>query len=223
MHQQRRQLSKPNVLLITCIGISLGVVLMGTAHADRIVLKSGQTVEGKIISQDDKKVILNSSINAPITYYRDEIAEITLAPFADPASNADKMENEAVALIDEGKREAGLAKLIKAIELDPTPLRRMNFGSVLFGDGVEAYKKGDLQGGISTLRRCEKELLKAIEGFAPANDSAYISQCYFLLGEMYAHAFNDRNKANEYYTKALDNFDHPAAREALENLNTKAE
>ena len=69
------------------------------------------------------------------------------------------------------------------------------------------------------LRQAEVQLLKAIEGFNPNKDQVYLSQCYFLLGEMYLNAFGDKVKAKAYYQKAADLNDYPGARNALNKLS----
>ncbi len=189
------------------------------AYADKLLLTSGKSVEGRIISQDDRSTVIDTGVGTPLTYYSDEIVNIIVAPFADPTSLADKLENEAVALIDSGQRDKGLAKMLKAIELDPSPLRRMNYGSVLFGDGVELYKKGSIEEAKKILHECERQLQLAIKEFSPSTDAAYLSQSYFLLGEIDANAFGNIQEAKVYYNKAVKLFDHPAAKEALEKIN----
>ena len=101
--------------------------------------------------------------------------------------------------------------MVQAIALDPTPLRHMNYGSILFGNGVAVFKDSDPVKGKEILRQAEAQLLKAITGFNPNRDQAYLSQCYFLLGEMYVNAFGDKFKAIEYYKKAVDLNDYPGA------------
>lgn len=187
-------------------------------YADMIQLKSGKKVDGRIVREDDQSILIDTGVGTPITYYRDEIAGIFSAPLADPSNDADKLENEAVELIDSGKRAEGLAKMLEAIEVDPTPLRRMNYGSVLFGDGVEKYKKGNREEALKIFQMCEKQLVAAIKSFNAAIDNAYLSQCYFLLGEMYLNAFGGREKAKEYYQKAVSLFDHPGAQASLAQL-----
>ena len=200
--------------------LPLVMVMLSTSvlFADTLQLTNGKKVDGQIVRQDKDSILIDTGVGTPITYYRDEIASVISAPFADPSSDADKLENEAVELIDAGKRAEGLQKMLKAISTDPTPLRRMNYGSVLFGDGVEKYKKGDREGALVIFQSCERQLQVAIAAFNQSTDTAYLSQCYYLLGEMYLNAFGSKEKASEYYTKSLSYFDHPAAKAALAKI-----
>ena len=51
--------------------------------AETIYLKSGQTVSGKILEQTDQFIRVDANVDVPITFYRDEIAEVK----ADEAAN----------------------------------------------------------------------------------------------------------------------------------------
>ena len=133
-------------------------------------------------------------------------------------SQADALEDKATEAIDEGQITQGLDLMVQAIRLDPSSLRFMNYGSVLFGNGVAAFKESGPQKGTEILREAEAQLHKAIEGFDPNKDQVYLSQCYFLLGEMYRNAFDDKMKAREYYQKAASLNDYTGARDALNKL-----
>ncbi len=74
--------------------------------------------------------------------------------------------------------------------------------------------------GSAILRQAEEQLHKAIDGFNPGKDQVYLSQCYFLLGEMYLNAFGDKNKAREYYRRSVESNDNPGARDALNRLSS---
>jgi TPR repeat protein len=134
-------------------------------------------------------------------------------------SQADALEDKGAQAIDDGDIDHGLDFMVRAIAMDPTPLRRMNYGSILFGNGVEAFKDSDQNKGKEILRHAETELLKAIAGFDPNRDQVYLSQCYFLLGEMYLNAFGDKIKARTYYKRSADLNDYSGARDALNKLS----
>jgi tetratricopeptide (TPR) repeat protein len=135
-------------------------------------------------------------------------------------SQADALEDQGAQAIDDGNMDQGLDFMVRAITLDPTPLRYMNYGSILFGNGVAVYKDSDQEKGRALLRQAEIQLRKAIAGFNPNRDQVYLGQCYFLLGEMYLNALGDKVKAKAYYQKAADLNDYPGARDALNKLSS---
>ncbi len=130
-------------------------------------------------------------------------------------SQADVLEDRSAQAIDDGNMDQGLDFMVRAIRLDPSPMRYMNYGSILFGNGVTVFKDSDQKKGKEILRLAEAQLLKAIEEFNPQKDQVYLSQCYFLLGEMYRNAFGDKLKAKDYYKKAVGLNDYTGARDAL--------
>ncbi len=131
------------------------------------------------------------------------------------SSQADQWEHQAVKLINEDKMQEGLELMKKAVALNPTPMRQMNYGSILFGRGVADFKDGRQPQAINTLHQAEDELDQAIAGFDPQKDSVFLAQAYFLLGEMYLNAFTDEDKAKAFYQKALTYDDHQGAKAAL--------
>jgi len=96
----------------------------------------------------------------------------------------------------------------------------MNYGSILFGNGVSVFKDSDQEKGRAILRQAEEQLRKAIAGLNPNKDQVYLGQCYFLLGEMYLNAFGDKVRAKEYYKKAADLNDYTGAKDALSKLSS---
>lgn len=115
--------------------------------------------------------------------------------------------------------EQGLNTIRQAIAVDPSPLRYMNYGSILFGNGVALFKKGQTDEAKKILTDCEAQLQKAISGFNKEKDVAFLAQSYFLLGEMYNNAFADSVKAKEYYESAVKVYDHEGAKTALARLS----
>jgi len=135
-------------------------------------------------------------------------------------AQADDLADKGAQAIDDGNMDQGLDDLVRAIQLDPTPMRHMIYGSVLFGNGVAAFKGGDRDKGLEILHQAEGQLLKSIAGFNPGKDQVYLGQCYFLLGEMYMNAFGDKDKAREYYKRSVELNDYPGARDALNRLSS---
>ena len=148
--------------------------------------------------------------------------------FADPVpsdsqqtkSRADALEDNSAQAMDDGDMPQGLSLMAQAVALDPSALRHMNYGSMLYGDGVTLFEGTDQIRGIEVLHRSEAELIKAIQGFNPNKDQAYLSQCYFLLGEMYRNAFDDKERARGYYEQAIELNDYPGAKEALAQISS---
>lgn len=134
-------------------------------------------------------------------------------------SQADDLEDKSALAIDDGNMDQGLDFMVRAIKLDPTPMRYMMYGSILYGNGVSVFKDSDQAKGKEILRQAEAQLLNAIAEFNPNRDQVYLSQCYFLLGEMYLNAFEDKLKAREFYKKAADLSDNTGAKEALNKLS----
>jgi tetratricopeptide (TPR) repeat protein len=132
---------------------------------------------------------------------------------------ADDLEDKGAQAIDDGNMDQGLDFMARAIRLDPSPMRHMLYGSILFGNGVAVFKDSDQNKGITILRQAEGQLLKAIAGFNPNKDQVYLGQCYFLLGEMYSNAFGDKDKARGYYKRSVELNDYPGARDALNKLS----
>jgi tetratricopeptide (TPR) repeat protein len=135
-------------------------------------------------------------------------------------SQADTLEDKGAQAIDDGNMSQGLDYMVQAITLDPSPIRYLNYGSILFGNGVSVFKDSDQNQGKAILRQAEIQLLTAIKGFNPKKDQVYLSQCYFLLGEMYRNAFGDNARARDYYQKAVDLNDYTGAKDALTKLSS---
>ncbi|MBI4308977.1 MAG: hypothetical protein HY591_01455 [Candidatus Omnitrophica bacterium] len=209
------------------VGLLIFLVLCSArpAWAEIIKLKSGQVVEGKVLKEESASILVDVGIGTPVTYFRDEIKEMAPDPkppaqaqAQDARLRADALESQAVELIDADKMDQGLDLIAQAMALDPLPQRRMNYGSILFGNGVALFKKGRLDEGRSVLRQSEQQLNKAIAAFDQNKDTAFLGQIYFLLGEMYANAFADAAKALEFYKKAVSLAGHDGAKAALEKF-----
>jgi TPR repeat protein len=146
------------------------------------------------------------------------LAQTTPTQAQKNTSQADDLEEKSAQAIDDGDMSTGMDLMVHAVALDPSALRRMNYGSMLFGNGVEIFKDSDQRLGKEVLRQAETQLLGAIKEFNPGKDQVYLSQCYFLLGEMYQNAFGDKLKAKEYYTQSAALSDYSGAKDALNKL-----
>jgi len=195
-----------------------------------IVLVSGQEVEGKIIYQDKHCLRLDVGLQSSITYFFDEIKQIlpdkvgrgfkpspTLVSLSSK-DRADQLEKQAIDVTDAGRMDEGLKLMRKAIELDPTPMRHMNYGSILFGQGVSLFQGGNQTQAVVILHKAEGELSQAIVSFNPKREKVFLSQAYFLLGEIYLNAFADKIKAKFFYQKAKTYYKNEAAKSELEKL-----
>ena len=192
------------------------------ARAEIIKFNSGQTVQGKILKEGKDSILVDAGIDMPVTYFRDEIKAILPDEPAQVSpqdrAQADAIESQALEFIDADKMEEGLKLIRQAIAIDPAPQRHMNYGSILFGNGVPLFKKGDQEEGKKVLSVCEEQIQKAIAGFAKDKDAVFLSQANFLLGEIYANAFADIHKAKEYYQKSLTFSEHAGAKAALAKI-----
>lgn len=223
-------MTKPQLILLSAV---LLLAVHSPTLADTVHLKSGSVVEGAVVKSTDDFIEIDVGLALPVTYYRDEILRIesggaeSAAPAVDDAlaqsqtrtKEADAAGYEGLSLIDQGAMPEGLAKLRLAIETDPqSPVWRMNYASVLFGNGAEEYKSGRELEALGTLREVENELLKAIELFDPNTDGIMISQCYFLLGQLFYNVYDDPERAAELYTSATALYEHPRAMAMLERI-----
>ena len=201
------------------------------ALAEIIELKSGQIVEGKITHQDRNSIQIDVGIHIPVTYFFDEIKRILPDRPESPqkqdvqtfpstaglaARQAGYMEKQAIEMINADKMDEGVSLMQQAVESAPTPMRHMNYGSVLFGKGVKEFKEGNQKQAREILRKAERELSEAITGFDTKKDGVFLAQAYFLLGEIYLNAYSDKGRAKIFYQKALLYYDHKGARNALE-------
>lgn len=135
---------------------------------------------------------------------------------------ADKLGNNGIKSVQEGRIEEGLALLRQATEVSPDdPLWHMKFGSILFKIGEVIFKAGLLKEGNMIFREAEKELLLAIKFFreTDAEEKLFIGHSYFLLGDAYYYVFEDKDKAKTHYRNALKHYpEHPGAAEAMKRF-----
>ena len=206
------------------------------SFCDILELTSGQKIEGTIVNQTESFVEIDIGFGTPVEFQLDQIARIIEsgdAPSMEPLSSSpgeaaglsrpvsgqqkksDELENQGLQLISDGKMEEGLSLMRQAIETDPQASRYLNYASILSGNGVQAFKSGDKDKARIIFTEVEQKLLKSIELFNP-QEATFISQAWYLLGEIYFNAYNDPQKAKEFYDKAISYYEHPGALKALE-------
>lgn len=138
---------------------------------------------------------------------------------------ANKVGNEGIALIQDGKMDEGLALVKRSTEINPDdPSWHMNYGSMLFSMGSSLFKDGSQKESLPVVQEAEKELLWAAKLYNDQkNQNVLESQCYFLLGDIYNFIFQDKAKAKGYYEKTVALYPkHQEANDALKNLGNPA-
>ena len=213
------------ILILSVIPVSSSF-----AVADTIILKSGKTVQGIIRERNAKSIRLDVGLDFPITYYLDEVKDIVSDNPSDGTDHrnktasvknvaqADAFEQQGLDLIEAGKMDEGIALLRKAIALDPKANRHLNLGAVLSGNGVALFKKDDKKEAVKIFKESEDEIKNAIKLFDPEQESIFLSQAYYLLGEMYAQGFENTVGARDYYEKSISFYKNPAAERGLKAL-----
>ena len=129
---------------------------------------------------------------------------------------ANKLGNEGIQLIQKGKIDEGLFLMKQAIQAAPEDASlHMNYGSMLFMKGQQIFQSGNKQEADVILKEAEEELLLAADLFK-TSDFMLISQCYFLIGDIYFYAFNNKNQAKIFYQKSLGYYpEHGGTIEAM--------
>lgn len=196
------------------------------AYSETLILESGRTVHGKVLERTDKTIKIDVGLDFPITYYLDEVDRVEndsppqqdAKPERSQEDDANALELQGLELIDQEKMNEGIELLRKAIGLDPKPNRHLNLGAILSGNGIAMFKEGRKDEAVVLFKEAEGELNKAIDLFDPKKESTFLSQAYYLLGELYAQALSDPDKAREYYQKSLLLFENPAAQRGLKAI-----
>ncbi len=219
--------------MISCpitIALFLLSVFPSAAWSDSIILKSGKKVQGTIEARTDKFIQVNVGLDFPITYYLDEVKDIvsdqnsvdskqTKPPSVDIVQQADDLEQQGLSAIDDGRMDEGLALLRKAVALHPRANRHLNLGTILSGNGVALFKKGLKAEAAVVFKDSERELQEAVKLFDPKTESIFLSQAYFLLGELYAQGMQDQKEARKFYQKSISFYPNSAAERGLKALN----
>jgi tetratricopeptide (TPR) repeat protein len=162
--------------------------------AETIVLKSGKTIEAKIIQKTDKEIALDFS-GALMTYTLDEIESINgkRAQIYQPNINTQEEKkdisashavlNKGLDYLDRKMYDDAIAEFNKAIEINP------DYTDAYYNRGLSNAKKGNLDQAIS-------DYSKAIE--INPNDA----DTYFNRGLAY-HKKNQFDQAISDYTKSI--------------------
>ncbi|MBF0490651.1 MAG: hypothetical protein HQL15_08590 [Candidatus Omnitrophica bacterium] len=207
----------------TIICLFLPLILPSYSLAEIVKLKSGQIIEGKILTQDEKSISIDVGLSNPVTYFSDEIQDILQDDlkgyYKKLKQKADLLEAHAIDAIDNNQMDNGIALMKQAVDVDSSPMRRMSYASILFGNGAAEYKAGKREEGTHVLGDAENQLSLAIADFHPLEDAVYLAQAYFLLGEIYLYAYANMRQAKIFYQKALYYYDNEGAKTALERLN----
>ncbi len=215
----------------------IGLSFPFSAFAETIVLKSGKKVEGKIIEKTDKYIKVDFD-GVPLTYFFDMIERIEGEQKPVPKNTSTDgtklqsfneqavvMSNNGLMLIKEGKWDEGLAlmKQAKDIEARDGSLH-MNYAGMLFMKGQKLHEMGNKEETKPIFNEVEKELYLAIPLFKDDEGGNILkSQCSFLLGDVYFYVYNDREKAKDFYQRALEYYpEHGGALNALKTINDNA-
>ncbi|MBF0489062.1 MAG: hypothetical protein HQL15_00405 [Candidatus Omnitrophica bacterium] len=77
---------KPSYLLSQFIKISAMLILFlpSLVHAEMVVLKSGQKLEGKVVEQTNKYIKMDTGVGTVMTYYADEVDTVDGKSFESP-------------------------------------------------------------------------------------------------------------------------------------------
>lgn len=202
-------------VLLLIIGLFLPVL----SFAETIILKSGKKIEGKIVERTDEYIKVDSGIGMALTYFFDMIESIKETPssaskdlsvpdaeISPTNKQATIVGNNGILLIKEGKWDEGLGLMKQATEIAPEdPLLHMNYGSMLFTHGQLIFESDNKQEAKPIFNEAEREFNLAISLFKDDElGKAIKSQCSFLLGDIYFHVYNDKEKAKSLYKKALE-------------------
>lgn len=115
----------------------------------------------------------------------------------------------------------GLALLEKTIKLAPDdPIVYMNTGSVIAMLAMKTEGTGDKKLTINAFKKAEYYWNEALRRFdAQGGHKINHAQCLFQLGDTYEYIYGDKDKAAEYYKKALQlDQNNTLARVALEKM-----
>jgi len=153
------------------------------AYAETLVLKSGKTVEGRIVEKNDKYIKLDI-VGIPVTYYLNDIESIDGQKIT-PAQAIEALEE---------KKEAPVIK--EKIKLEP-PLEKKNLSLGEVKEAQEYFQKG------SNYFR-EKKYEEAIVEFEKAlKIDPNFAEGYYGLG--YAYCYKNQSEASlQYFQKAIE-------------------
>jgi tetratricopeptide (TPR) repeat protein len=140
---------------------------------------------------------------------------------AQNTTKANELFQKGVALIKDGKLTEGLELLKQTTLLEPDrPDWHMDYGSILYNFGALLFQKGSVETAKPILQESERQLLWATNLFIKSTDNPLKAQCFYLLGEIYLHVVNDKEKAKSFYQKTLALYpQHAGALVAMQSIN----
>lgn len=132
---------------------------------------------------------------------------------------ANRLGNEGLSLIKQGKAEEGLDLLRRAKQIDAqNPDWHMNYGSLLFVKGGKIFQSGNKQEAEPIFKEAEQELLTAVQLFGDSYGQLK-SHCLFLIGDIHYYIYGDKTGAKSYYEKSLNLYPgHAEANAALNKI-----
>ena len=126
--------------------------------------------------------------------------------------------NNGIMLINQGKMDEGLAELKRATLMDPKqPAWHMDYGSFLFEKGKMLKRSGRESDAKRNFDEAEKELDEAVNYLKKKEEAPPKAQCLYLMGEIEFFVRKDMDKSKAYYEKALQSV--PNHRGAMDGLS----
>ena len=74
-HPRARRAQERTKIIFVCLFWG-GLILCPSAPAETVILKSGETLKGKIVERSERSIVLDIGVGVELTFYTDEIAEI---------------------------------------------------------------------------------------------------------------------------------------------------
>lgn len=199
--------------------LSVFLIISTTALAETIILKSGKSVEGKIIEKTDKRIKIEIS-EIPITYYIENIESIDgkkiNIPALNPHVSAAPSQDQEIVDIKEKK------DFVYDKGAHPGPL----YEAYRLGNdkGLMYMSNADYLSAIKEFKRCiemisteptayinlglvykkigkPQEAVKFLETAISIDPED--SEIYYNLGNVYAELLKNNEEAEKYYLKAI--------------------
>lgn len=187
--------------------VFMGVLFLSVSFvcAEAIVLKSGKTIEGKLLEKTDEYIKIDFQ-GVPLRYYFDEIDSIDGVKQSPSSVEAKKLSQEnnlpavytnpakeylklGVACYNQGNLSQAILDYNKAIEIDPTLV------AAYYDRGFTYYKNANYEQAIS-------DYTKAIE-INPIFAYAYEGRAYaYFTKKEYKKAWTDVHEAERFGYKA---------------------
>lgn len=190
----------------------LVLIFAGSASAETVVLKTGQTRNGKIIERNDKYIRMDLE-GVSVTYYLDEIQAIDGLPLSGPPEKTTPLpEKQSFELMVSGLDHASRKDFQKAEEMfrGAVKIYKENFSFKVALDILQDIKDKRIDPDSASLLFTSMKLIagKNFKGAMEETGRALkanpdYDKAVLLLGTEYAGA-GDYKKAVESYRKALE-------------------